>query len=48
MCDRCEKLDAKIERLKQRAESAGPDMLPAIDLIATYRAQRQRIECRES
>jgi hypothetical protein len=43
MCDRCEKLDAKIERLKQRAESAGPDMLPAIELLIALIARSDSV-----
>jgi len=48
MCDCCEKLDVEIERLERQAEGAGPDMLPAIELmIAVRQARRNIIECGE-
>jgi hypothetical protein len=48
MCDRCEKLDAEIEQLKLRVQDAGPDMLPAIELLIAARlSRREMIQCRE-
>ena len=48
MCDRCEKLDVEIVQLERQAKGAGPDMLPAIELmIAVRQAKRKTIQCRE-
>jgi len=37
MCERCQKLDTEIKELQLRAETAGPDMLPAIELMIAVR-----------